>query len=75
MTDSERLPLLFLDVDGPLIPFGAEAQQYPTYATGLDLCAADANPLLTRINPEHGRKLDALPCEVLTSRRGDHVSE
>ncbi|MCF3147694.1 hypothetical protein IQ293_31235 [Streptomyces platensis] len=45
MTDSERLPLLFLDADGPLIPFGAEPQRYPTYATGLDLWAADANPL------------------------------
>lgn len=65
MTDSERLPLLFLDVDGPLIPFGAEPQRYPTCATGLDLRAADANPLLTRINPEHGRKLAALPCEVV----------
>ncbi|MFF0449624.1 HAD domain-containing protein [Streptomyces sp. NPDC004609] len=65
MTGSVRLPLLFLDVDGPLIPFGAEPQQYPTYATGLDLCEADANPLLTRINPEHGPRLAALPCEVV----------
>ncbi|WP_336053083.1 HAD domain-containing protein [Streptomyces sp. CA2R101] len=65
MTGSARRPLLFLDVDGPLIPFGAEPQQYPTYATALDLCDGDANPLLTRINPEHGPKLAALPCELV----------
>ncbi|MFE9006938.1 HAD domain-containing protein [Streptomyces sp. NPDC007875] len=64
MTGSVRLPLMFLDVDGPLIPFGAEPQQYPTYATG-DPREHDANPLLTRINPKHGPKLAALPCEVV----------
>lgn len=60
-----RRPLLFLDVDGPLIPFGAEPQHYPTYETALDLREADANPLLTRINPEHGGKLAALRCELV----------
>lgn len=65
VTGSVRLPLLFLDVDGPLIPFGADPQEYPTYATGPNLHEADANPLLTRINPQHGAKLSALPCEVV----------
>ncbi|MFF7441861.1 HAD domain-containing protein [Streptomyces sp. NPDC008122] len=65
MTGSARLPLLFLDVDGPLIPFGAEPQQYPTHALGPDLRGADANPLLARIDPRHGAKLAALPCEVV----------
>ncbi|MCP9210431.1 HAD domain-containing protein [Streptomyces cucumeris] len=65
MTCAAPLPLLFLDVDGPLIPFGAEPQQYPTYAIGIDLPDADANPLLTRVNPEHGPKLAALPCELV----------
>ncbi|MDT0541166.1 MULTISPECIES: HAD domain-containing protein [Streptomyces] len=65
MTGSVRLPLLFLDVDGPLIPFGAEPQQYPTYTTSPNLREADANPLLSRINPQHGAKLAALPCEVV----------
>ncbi|WP_219666170.1 HAD domain-containing protein [Streptomyces bambusae] len=65
MTGSVRLPLLFLDVDGPLIPFGAEPEQYRTSGTGLDLPEADANPLLARISPEHGPKLAALPCEVV----------
>jgi hypothetical protein len=42
-------PLLFLDVDGPLIPFGATREQlpggYPTFGD------AGANPLITRIDP------------------------
>ncbi len=35
MTSTVRLPLLFLDADGPLIPFGA-SEPYPTYETGTD---------------------------------------
>ncbi|UQI46216.1 HAD domain-containing protein [Streptomyces sp. HU2014] len=63
------LPLLFLDVDGPLIPFGATRQQlphgYPTYRSGRETQAADANPLITRIDPAHGPRLMALPCELV----------
>jgi hypothetical protein len=63
------LPILFLDVDGPLIPFGATRQQlpdgYPTYRTGHDPRGHDANPLMTRINPAHGPRLLALPCELV----------
>ncbi|ROQ26228.1 hypothetical protein EDD98_5848 [Streptomyces sp. PanSC19] len=65
MTGSVRLPLLFLDVDGPLIPFGAEPQEYPTYALSTDLREADTNPLLARVDPQHGARLNALPCEVV----------
>ncbi|MDN3293359.1 HAD domain-containing protein [Streptomyces ficellus] len=65
MTGSVRRSLLFLDVDGPLIPFGAVSQPYPPYVTGPELPGAHANPLLTRINPEHGPRLAALPCEVV----------
>lgn len=50
-------PLLFLDVDGPLIPFGAAS--YPAAADG------DSNPLLARLNPGHGPRLVALPCELV----------
>lgn len=57
--------LLFLDVDGPLIPFGAVSEPYPTFRTGPELRGADANPLLTRIDPAHGPRLAALPCEVV----------
>ncbi|WP_406331068.1 HAD domain-containing protein [Streptomyces sp. NBC_00203] len=74
-------PLLFLDVDGPLIPFGAGPEQYPdgypTYPaplappvspmhrTRLGPQPAAVNPLLTRINPAHGPRLAALPCDLV----------
>ncbi|MFC9845457.1 HAD domain-containing protein [Streptomyces sp. NPDC060223] len=69
MTRSEQRPLLFLDVDGPLIPFGAPPPQYihghPTYPPGPDPHGADSNPLLARVNPAHGSRLTALPCELV----------
>ncbi|MFK4225323.1 HAD domain-containing protein [Streptomyces sp. NPDC019890] len=69
MTGSAQHSLLFLDVDGPLIPFGATPQQhrngYPTYQTGPEPLEAYANPLLTRINPAHGPRLLALPCDLV----------
>jgi len=62
------LPLLFLDVDGPLIPFGATREQlpdgYPTYETERGPRATD-NPLITRINPALGPRLLALPCTLV----------
>ncbi|MFI6024781.1 HAD domain-containing protein [Amycolatopsis magusensis] len=58
MTGFGQRPLLFLDVDGPLIPFGA-TQPYPVYRAG------GGNPLLARLNPEHGPRLAALPCELV----------
>ncbi|MEU6721315.1 HAD domain-containing protein [Nonomuraea sp. NPDC046802] len=64
MTGSAQRPLLFLDVDGPLIPFGGPSQQYPTYQTVSSPHAA-ANPLLSRINPDHGARLMTLPCELV----------
>jgi hypothetical protein len=63
LTGSAQRPLLFLDVDGALIPIGAAPQQYPAYQTAPSP-QADANPLLARINPEHGARLTALPCEL-----------
>ncbi|WP_347588778.1 HAD domain-containing protein [Acrocarpospora sp. B8E8] len=65
MTGSVQRPLLFLDVDGPLIPFGAAPQQYPIYRTGREPRKADSNPLLARINPAHGPRLVALPCDLV----------
>jgi hypothetical protein len=50
---------LFLDVDGPLIPFGGVG--HPTYGP----VPATGNPLLTRVNPDHGRRLAALPCDLV----------
>ncbi|TXS48130.1 HAD domain-containing protein [Streptomyces sp. t39] len=55
--------LLFLDVDGPLIPFGGDPQEYPRFRhPGADL---GGNPLLSRLDPRHGARLAALPCELV----------
>ncbi|MGW7196688.1 HAD domain-containing protein [Streptomyces chryseus] len=65
MTGPAQRPLLFLDVDGPLIPFGGQPQDCPTYGPDPASAGAGAHPLLARINPEHGPRLAALPCEVV----------
>ncbi|THA86885.1 HAD domain-containing protein [Streptomyces sp. A0592] len=54
MTSSTALPLLYLDVDGPLIPFGAGP--YPP--------GDGPHPLLARIDPALGPLLADLPCEL-----------
>ncbi|RFU36845.1 hypothetical protein DZF91_35985 [Actinomadura logoneensis] len=53
------LPLLFLDVDGPLIPFGA-ATPYPVHEP-----STSAHPLLPRVDPALGPQLLSLPCELV----------
>ncbi|MBV2156166.1 HAD domain-containing protein [Kitasatospora sp. SUK 42] len=56
------LPLLFLDVDGPLIPFGAPPLGgYPTYPGPVPY----GNPLVARVDPALGPRLLALPCELV----------
>ncbi|MEU7324402.1 hypothetical protein ABZ682_28195 [Streptomyces griseoviridis] len=62
--------MLFLDVDGPIVPFGATSRElpggYPTYPVA-DAArqAAGAHPLLARIDPAIGRRLAALPCVLV----------
>ncbi|MFJ8054662.1 HAD domain-containing protein [Streptomyces sp. NPDC096142] len=56
--------LLFLDVDGTLLPFGASGP-YPVYESGVAPPVADAPPLLTRIDPALGARLDALGCDLV----------
>lgn len=51
-------PLLFLDVDGPLVPFGGE--HHPTHPP-----PDHGNPLLSRCDPAHGPRLAALPCDLV----------
>jgi hypothetical protein len=54
--------LLFLDVDGTLIPFGApEGHRYPAYETA----HVPSNPLVTRIDPALGPRLAALGCQLV----------
>ncbi|MBF6351457.1 hypothetical protein IU448_20930 [Nocardia flavorosea] len=62
MKDPVDRPLLFLDVDGPLLPFGEPGDRYPNHP------APDAesnNPLLARLDPALGPLLSALPCELI----------
>ncbi|MFJ9347099.1 HAD domain-containing protein [Streptomyces sp. NPDC101237] len=54
--------LLFLDIDGTLLPFGApEGHLYPAYES----VRVPSNPLVTRIDPALGPRLAALGCELV----------
>lgn len=71
MTDHAELPLLFLDVDGTLLPYGgarlAAAQEE------WDAWQHVSNPQLAKIDLTHGPRLLALPCELVwaTAWMGD----
>lgn len=57
MAEEARRPILFLDVDGPLLPFGGNLP-IATWTVG-----ADAH--LARLDPTVGPRLIALPCELV----------
>lgn len=59
--------LVFLDVDGTLIPFGAD-RPYPEYEPARPLPETAAHPLLSRVDPALGARLAglaALGCELV----------
>lgn len=57
--------LLFLDVDGTLLPFGA-AGPYPLYEPAFPQAGAvTGHPLLTRVDPALGARLTSLGCELV----------
>ncbi|WP_432055433.1 HAD domain-containing protein [Streptomyces sp. bgisy022] len=66
MTSAAERPLLFLDVDGPLLPFGT-----PTGGPGIAAVPAPpapagrGNPLLGRLDPVIGARLLALGCRIV----------
>ena len=64
--------LLFLDVDGPLIPFGLPPDRFPTYQAAQGAVGGTSNPLLSRLNPEHGRRLAALRCDLVWATAWEH---
>ncbi|WP_406059067.1 hypothetical protein OG462_18995 [Streptomyces sp. NBC_01077] len=63
MTTSPRGPLLFLDVDGTLLPY--EGAQLPSTLDEWDLWQRPTNPQLSKVVREHGPRLSALPCELV----------
>ncbi|MEU1577539.1 HAD domain-containing protein [Streptomyces collinus] len=65
MTGATDRPLLFLDVDGPLIPFGSPSVRSPTAAAVSPACPDRGNPLLERLDPALGPRLLALECQLV----------
>lgn len=64
MPDFVERPLLFLDVDGPLIPFGPRPAGCPHRQRAAGPIES-ANPLLTRLDPDDGPRLLALRCDLV----------
>ncbi|MGQ4377221.1 HAD domain-containing protein [Streptomyces sp. SAS_267] len=60
-------PILFLDVDGPLIPFGPSWAPPESSGSGPDSEALpdEGNPLLGRLDPTVGPRLTALGCDLV----------
>ncbi|GAA0935325.1 HAD domain-containing protein [Nonomuraea longicatena] len=60
--DHPLRPLLFLDVDGTLLPYGAPP---PSGLAEWDLWQSAANPQLAKLVPAHGARLLALGCDLV----------
>ncbi|MBA2945286.1 HAD domain-containing protein [Streptomyces himalayensis] len=65
MTGSVERPILFLDVDGPLIPFGPSASRLRPPTSGSEAFSDQGNPLLWRLDPTLGPRLMALDCDLV----------
>ncbi|MBP0460134.1 HAD domain-containing protein [Streptomyces montanisoli] len=65
MASATGRPLLFLDVDGPLIPFGSSSGRPQAAAADTSGPIGQGNPLLTRLAPELGSRLMALECHLV----------
>ncbi|OIJ86282.1 hypothetical protein BIV25_41705 [Streptomyces sp. MUSC 14] len=60
MASTAERPVRFLDVDGPLIPFGASYDSSTSVPS-----VAQRNPLLDRLDPGIGPRLLALGCRLV----------
>jgi hypothetical protein len=67
MPGSADRPVMFLDVDGPLITFSARPGSRRPRDDGATVGQGDpcGNPLLDRLDPDDGRKLLALGCDLV----------
>jgi hypothetical protein len=65
VTSAAERPLLFLDVDGPLIPFGSPSGHPHSPGADASALAGPGNPLLTRLDPGIGARLMALGCRLV----------
>ncbi len=63
MADHVERPLLFLDVDGTLLPYGGA--QLPSTLAGWDDWQDNSNPQLVKLVPGHGPRLLALSCDLI----------
>lgn len=72
MVDPVLLPLLFLDVDGTLLPMGTADR--PTTEAGWQIWQSAANPVLGGLTAEQGRRLAALPCEIVWATAWRHTA-
>ncbi|SFK97494.1 HAD domain-containing protein [Streptomyces pini] len=66
MTGPAQRTILFLDVDGPLIPFGVPPHRpRRTPVPGPAASGGPGNPLLERLDPAVGPRLAALGCDLV----------
>jgi hypothetical protein len=63
MTDHAQRPLLFLDVDGTLLPCGGA--RLPSTLDEWDAWQHGSNPQLAKLVPAHGPRLLAFSCDLM----------
>ncbi|MFI6205137.1 hypothetical protein ACIBAI_01885 [Streptomyces sp. NPDC051041] len=66
MTSAPERPILFLDVDGPLIPFGSSSSGHPRAPVpAATPSVPQGHPLLDRLDAGIGQRLMTLGCDLV----------